>query len=63
MTATSAEVTLADVVEELRAIRTLLEQQGICPHGNSGVCMYCIQPTLDQLSSDISATVFEVRKR
>lgn len=68
----TAEVTLADVVTELRAIRGLLEQQveqqAICDHGVSGVCMACLMPLvnfhLEQMSSEIGTNVWEaVRKR
>lgn len=56
--ATDAEdVTLADVVAELRTIRGLLEQQGMCPHGNTGICMYCIQPTFDAIELAVKAAV------
>lgn len=45
------------MLAELKAIRELLEQQGVCPHGNSGVCMYCIQPTLDGIEMAVKSAV------
>lgn len=50
-------VTMADLLVELKAIRALLDQQGVCPHGNSGICMYCIQPTFDAIEMSVRSAV------
>jgi hypothetical protein len=46
MAVCQAEATLAlvDAVQELTALlKVQAEQTGVCPHGNTGVCMYCIR--------------------
>jgi hypothetical protein len=53
----SAEDVLVEIRDELRSIRALLEQQGVCPHGNTGVCMYCILPTLTGIEMAVREAV------
>ena len=63
--------TMADLLTELRAIRSLLEQreqsEAKCPHGTSGVCMDCITPLVDYhltvLSNGIANQAWEAMRR
>lgn len=48
---------LTAVLVELRAIRALLERQAVCQHGATGVCMWCIQPTLDGIEMAVRQAV------
>jgi hypothetical protein len=63
--AETGEVTLSDVVVELRAIRAMLEQHqettAMCPHGSTGICMACVTPLVEfHLSSLVNQITNEV---
>ncbi len=53
-----------EVLAELRAIRELLTQmrdhqneEAVCPHGATGLCMYCVLPLFDQMALDVREAV------
>lgn len=50
--------TLDEVLVELQAIRELLERENICPHGGTGLCMYCLAPQIEAIGSQITNQVF-----
>lgn len=62
--AESADISLSDVLAELRSIRALLEQQqeatALCPHGSTGICMACVTPLVEfHLSSLVNQVTNE----